>query len=537
MMKERFAHLVFALLLCAQFASPAAADDYPRDAALDAIHYRLSLTIKDASDEIQAEAEILFEFKQDGVKTIPLDLIGLTVDRVAEDQREAKFTRAGGKLSVALSGDYRRGDRIRVTVKYHGRPDDGLIIRKNKFGDFAVFGDNWPDRARHWFPSIDHPYDKATVEFLVTAPARLDVIANGKLIEKTSLQNGDTLTHWSETTPIPTYCMVIGATEFSIIDVGTLERAGADAELFYYLFPKDRDNGLKGYGRTKQIVEFFSDLIGPYPYEKLALAQSSTRYGGMENSSAIFLAENLFSEDTNAHEIAHQWFGDSVTEADWHHLWLSEGFATYFGHLFFERADGRDKFIRLMRADKEEYINSYKSQGAGAPPIYDPSIIDLMKLLNANNYQKGGWTLHMLRHVMGDEKFFAGIRDYYQTYRGRNALTDDLRKVMEFHYGRPLDWFFKQWIFGPGYPVYDATWNWDEAAKELRLRIAQKQSPAVFSMPLDVEFKIGGATRREIIRDSEREQTFDFKLDARPQGVAIDPDEWVLKVLTIKEGG
>jgi aminopeptidase N len=159
-----------------------------------------------------------------------------------------------------------------------------------------------------------------------------------------------------------------------------------------------------------------------------------------------------------------------------------------------------------------------------------------MKLLNANNYQKGGWTLHMLRHVMGDEKFFAGIRDYYQTYRGRNALTDDLRKVMEFHYGRPLDWFFKQWIFGPGYPVYDATWNWDEAAKELKLRIAQKQSPAVFSMPLDVEFKIGVATRREIIRDSEREQTFNFKLDARPQSVAIDPDDWVLKVLTINEG-
>src|SRR5215475_4344343 len=126
-MIKQFAHLVFALLLCAQFASPAAADDYPRDAALDAIHYRLSLTIKDASDEIQAEAEILFEFKQDGVKTIPLDLIGLTVDRVAEDQREAKFTHAGGRLTIDLTGNYRSGDRSRITIKYHGRPTDGLI--------------------------------------------------------------------------------------------------------------------------------------------------------------------------------------------------------------------------------------------------------------------------------------------------------------------------------------------------------------------------------------------------------------------------
>src|SRR5262245_60882798 len=268
---KRFTRLVFGLLLCAPCFLSGVDDDYPRNTALDAIHYRLSLTIKDASDEIQGEAEILFEFKQDGVKAIPLDLVGLTVDRVTEDHREAKFTHAGGKLTIALSGDYRRGDRGRVTVKYHGLPADGLIIRKTKFTDFAVFGHNWPDRARHWFPSIDHPYDKATVEFLVTAPARLEVVANGKLIEKTSLQNGNVMTRWSEPTPIPTYCMVIGATEFSIIDVGTVERAGDDVELFYYLFPKDRDNGLKGYGRTKQIVEFFSDLVGPYPYEKLAL--------------------------------------------------------------------------------------------------------------------------------------------------------------------------------------------------------------------------------------------------------------------------
>lgn len=534
--KQKSLRFVFTLLLCTQCVSLAVADDYPRNTALDVIHYRLNLTIKAASDEIQAEAEILFDFRQDGVKTIPLDFVGLTVDRVTENRREAMFTHAGGKLTVALSGDYRRGDRGRVTVKYHGRPADGLIIRKNKFGDFAVFGDNWPDRARQWFPSIDHPYDKATVEFLVTAPARLEVVANGKLIEKTSLQNGNVMTHWSETAPIPTYCMVIGATEFSIIDVGTVERAGDDVELFYYLFPKDRDKGLRGYGRTKKMVEFFSNLIGPYPYEKLALVQSSTRYGGMENSSSVFLAENLFNEGTNSHEIAHQWFGDSVTEADWHHLWLSEGFATYFGNLFFERADGRDKFIRLMRADKAKYIKSYESYGAGAPPIYDPTITDLTKLLNANNYQKGGWTLHMLRRVMGDEKFFAGIRDYYQTYRDRNALTDDLRKVMEAHYGRPLDWFFKQWIFEPGYPVYDATWNWDETAKALKLRVAQKQSPTVFRMPLDVEFKTGGATRREVIQVNEREQTFNFKLDAKPQSVALDPDEWVLKVLTINEG-
>ena len=158
-----------------------------------------------------------------------------------------------------------------------------------------------------------------------------------------------------------------------------------------------------------------------------------------------------------------------------------------------------------------------------------------MKLLNKNNYEKGGWVLHMLRHLMGDETFFAGIRDYYETYRDRNALTDDFRMVMEFHYGQPLDWFFKQWIFEPGYPIYDASWNWNETAKELTLRVTQKQSPTIFRMPLDIEFKVGNKSQREVIQVSQHEQTFSFKLDAKPQDVALDPDEWVLKVMTIAE--
>lgn len=527
------ARFALALLVCLSFISVFARDDYPRQVAIDAIHYRLRLAIKESSEEIEAETEILFEFKDDGVKKISLDLIGLIVDRVSEGKQEAKFTHADGRINITLAGSYRRGDRCQIAVKYHGRPSDGLMLKKNKFGDFVVFADNWPNRARFWFPSIDHPYDKATVEFLVTAPARYDVIANGRLVEKTSLQNGMEFTHWSEETPIPTYCMVIGATEFSLINVGMVERGDDDVPLSYYLFPKDRDKGIRGYGRTKQIVEFYSNLIGPYPYEKLALVQSSTRFGGMENASSIFLAEDAFGEGLVAHEIAHQWFGDSVTEDDWYHLWLSEGFATYFSHLFSERADGRDKFVKLMLADKASYLNSL---GKDPRPIYDPAISDLFKLLNTNNYQKGGWVLHMLRHLMGDEKFFAGIRDYYRTYRDRNALTDDLRKVMEFHHGQPLDWFFKQWIFEPGYPIYDVVWKWNEQAKELRLRVAQKQEQTVFRMPVEIEFVFDKNTQREVLQIDAREKEFTFKLKAKPQNVRIDPDEWVLKTLTTSEG-
>ena len=528
----------FALaLMWMTFTPTYSRDTYVRAVAIDAIHYRINLEIRDSTDEIAAETEILFAFNEDGVKTMGLDLGDLTIDGVTENERAARFTHEGARLNIQLQGDYRKSDRCRLSIKYHGKPADGLFIKKNKFGDRSIFADNWPNRARHWFPAIDHPYDKATVEFFVTAPDRYDVIANGALVEATSKQNGARLTHWSERVPIPTYCMVVGATEFSIINVTASRRATGGTQLFYYLYPKDRERGLKDFGRALDMLEFYTSLIGPYPYEKLALVQSSTRFGGMENSSNIFFDERAFNgsgrlEGTVAHEIAHQWFGDSVTEADWHHLWLSEGFATYFGHLFFERADGRDRFVKLMLQDKEKYLSEYSSDPR---PIYDPSITDLFKLLNANNYQKAGWVLHMLRRVVGDEKFFAGVRDYYSAHRDRNALTVDLQRVMEYHAGRSLDWFFQEWIYGPGYPIYDASWRWDEGAKQLRLRVAQKQEKQLFRMPLDVEIEQAGETRREVVQVDERDHTFTFKLNSKPRSVALDPGEWVLKVLTLAE--
>ena len=520
------------LLLCLCAAAPAR-DDYPRQPGLDALQYRISLSLGEAGGEIRAETEIVFAARAAGLREVALDFAGLSVDGVAVDGRAAQFTRDGPRLRVALGGGYRAGDLFKVTVRYHGAPADGLYFKRNKFGDRTVFADNWPDRARHWFPSIDHPSDKARVEFLVTAPARYDVVANGELVETTSRQDGTRLTHWRTAAPIPVYCMVFGATEFSVVNAGAV---GA-TRLTHYLFPKDRERGLVDHGRALRMLEFYGDLVGPYPYEKLALVQSSTRFGGMENSSSIFFDENSYDgsgrlEGTVAHEIAHQWFGDSVTEADWHDLWLSEGFATYFGALFFERADGRDKFLRMMLADRERYL---RDPEAVARPVHDPQVKDLFKLLNRNNYQKGGWVLHMLRRLAGDEKFFAGVREYYRAYRDSNASTDDFRRVMESHAGRPLDWFFRQWIYEPGFPAYDAAWRWDESSKRLRLRVRQTQAGAPFRMPLDVEFRDGDDARRETIEVAGREQTFDFRLERRPRSVAVDPDEWVLKTLTLRE--
>jgi aminopeptidase N len=307
--------------------------------------------------------------------------------------------------------------------------------------------------------------------------------------------------------------------------------------LVYYLFPRDRDHGLRGFTRALKMLEFYSQLVGPYPYEKMSFVQSSTRFGGMENASNVFLDEKAIKEGAAidgllAHETAHQWFGDSVTEADWHHLWLSEGFATYFGALFFEHADGREAFLKSMRSNKESYL---KATDAHARPVIDPSITDLFKLLNRNNYAKGAWVLHMLRRELGDEKFFAGVREYYRAHRDSTALTEDFRRRMELRAGRTLEPFFRQWIYEPGHPVIDAAWHWDESSKRLRLRLRQTQTPTVFRFPLDVEFKTGDDARRETVEVSGREQSFDFRLAAKPGAVALDPDEWLLKTLSLRQ--
>lgn len=511
-----------------------ASDNYPRVAGLDALHYRISIDIDDSTDFIKGKTEILFAITSNGVSQIPLDFVGLTVQQVLEQNQPAKFSHADGRLVVSLEKNYRSGNSCWISILYNGRPTDGLFIRKNKFGNRAVFADNWPNRARYWFPSIDHPYDKATVEFFVTAPVRYDVVANGGLEETTSKQNGFKLTHWSESVPIPTYCMVIGATEFSIVHAGLWN----GIPLSYWLYPKDRDNGIKDYGRALQMIEFYSNLIGPYPYEKLALVQSSTRFGGMENSSAIFFSERAYNgsgrlEGTVAHEIAHQWFGDAVTEADWHHLWLSEGFASYFGSLFFEHLYGQDSLKVLMRRARTGYLNAMKNDPHS---IHDTTITDLFKLLNAYNYQKGAWVLHMLRKEMGDENFFAGVREYYATYRNGNALTEDFQKIMEKHAGRALNWFFKQWIYQVGHPVFSVAWSWNEKKKEANVQVTQEQDGPLFNVPLTLEVRSGEKTQRFDIRMNNRFASISIPSNSKLSSVLVDPDEWILKEVSLVEG-
>lgn len=498
-----------------------------QNAAVDVLHYRVEITLAPEGDAIEALAELTVRPVAATLPSLQLDFAGLTLDGVTLDGKRVHYERVHDRLTITTNR--RTADPFRVAVRYHGKPKDGLLLRANKYGDAAAFADNWPNRARFWIPSIDHPTDKATVEFIITARAAYDVIANGTLISTSTLPNGMKQTHWSEATPIPVHCMVIGATEFAIVP----GEGNGETEVAYWLYPRDREDGVRQFGRVAEMLEYFAATIGPYPYDKLALVESSTKFGGMENASAIFFDEKRIGGDASlealaAHEIAHQWFGDSVTQRQWHDVWLSEGFATYFCNLFFEHADGRAAFLTRMRNDRDDYL---KAQRKAPLAVHDPSIVELPKLLSPFTYEKGAWVLHMLRGIMGDRAFFAAVRDYYSAYRDRNAGTGELRVIMERHAGQPLDWFFRQWIWDRGHPIFATRWTWADG--KVALDVEQKQQGTVFRVPTVIEVRSeAGAAHRENVLIDERKERFEVESEERPAEVVLDPDEWVLKEIT-----
>jgi len=504
-----------------------------RLAAIDVQHYAFQLQLSDDTNAIQGSAEVTVRLLQ-VVSEMALDLVGrngrrkgMAINGVWEEGRQTEFRLDGNRLLIRPVQPVIAGEKRRYRIDYAGEPADGLIIGRNRHGDRTFFGDNWPDRAHHWLPCVDHPSDKATVEFIVTAPEQYQVVANGRQVEETNIGEGLKLTHWSEAVPIPTKVMVIGAAPFAVQNIGEV----ADVPLSSWVFPQDREAGFYDYAQAAEVLQWFIDHIGPYPYEKLANVQSKTRYGGMENAGNIFYAENTVSGDRSqealiAHEIAHQWFGNSASEANWHHVWLSEGFATYCTDLYFEGKYGQERLRERMQEERDKVLRFGPSKRV---PVVDTSITNYNQLLSPNVYQKGAWVLHMLRREVGEAAFWRGLRAYYDLYQLSNALTGDFRRVMEAYSGRDLEAFFRQWIFTPGHPHLELDWKFDTAKETVTFQVRQLQKGAAFQFPLEVE--VQGPERKQTfsldVRQQMQQFTFHLNFPAVEE-VVWDPETWLL---------
>ncbi|TSD64768.1 M1 family metallopeptidase [Inquilinus sp. KBS0705] len=478
----RKSFLILTVLAFTQFAKA-----QQPGAVIDVQHYKFAITLNDADNNIKGTAGITLKFLKSTNK-FTFDLAkknaagkGMLITSLKENGKPLHFVQDSDKVEISAIG------KVNTThtyvIKYEGIPSDGLIISTNKHGHRTFFGDNWPNRGHNWLPLADHPADKASVEFIVTAPAHYQVIANGLKTEEKALPKKQKLTHWKETARLPTKVMVIGVADFAIDRPGTPN----GIPVYTYVFPEDKAVGFKNYAVATKVIPFYSEKIDPFAYKKLANVQSKTIFGGMENAGAIFYYENSVLgqgiEPLMAHEIAHQYFGDAVSEKDWPHVWLSEGFATYMTNCYMESRYGVDTLKAAERADRKTALSFEKQYKA---PVVDTAYKGaLMNILSANPYQKGGWVLHMLRRKIGDGAFWKGISTYYKKYSGANANTDDFRVAMEQASGQDLKVFFKQWLRTAGHPDLDINWKYNPATSSVDIQVEQQQD-ALFTFPLEI---------------------------------------------------
>jgi aminopeptidase N len=513
-----------------------AADTYPRQPGVDAIHYVFRLTITDASDEIAGESTATLRVTSAGLKEVALDLAsvvkpagekGMTVSAVTCGGSPAKFTHEGDRLRIALTKSPAAGDELTCTTTYRGVPAGGLRLINNIHGERTAFSENWPNNARQWLPMIDHPYDKATGEFIVTAPAHYQVVANGLLVEEVDLPGGARRTHWKQSVAISSWLYALGMARFAAHQYGVSK----GIPLQTWVFPQNRETGQRVFEFTgRRAFEYFSEQIGPYSYEKLAHVQAAGLGGGTEHATVIFYGEKGVAAGNApvVHEVAHQWWGNAVTERDWDDVWLSEGFATYFTLLYTEQFEGRDAFVRGLRNSRARILDLEKK--TPDTPVIHRNLSDMRRVLNQFVYQKGGWTLHMLRGIIGTDTFWKGIREYYQRYQNQNTSTDELRRVMEQASGKNLGWFFSQWLTRSGVPKLTGTWRYDAASKQIQIELAQSQPGEPYVLPLEFGIMLPNAQAPRIERAemTAPQGKFSFSADAEPTDVSLDPNTWLL---------
>ena len=523
------------------------ADQYPINKNIDIKHYVFQLRLTDSNDEIIGTTQVTVNFKQAGMQNFRLDLInkstekkdkGMVVEGVSISNTTVNYTHENDALIIYLPKSSVANETITFTIKYHGIPFDGLRIGATKFGDRSFFNENWPNRGRHWLPILDHPSDKATSEFIVTAPAHYKVVSNGLLLEESSLGNNTNLTHWKQSVPVSSWLFVLGVADFAVQYVDDFEGKSIQT----WVYSKNREAGFYDFKEpTKKVLAFYTKYVGPYAYEKLANIQTPSVNGGMETSSAIFYGENLVNgkgeERTRnivVHEIAHQWFGNAVTEATWDDAWLSEGFATFFTILYYEKEYGQAEYNkRIIKAKKAVLDMTVKMPDFS---IIAPRTAEKEAVTTGLTYQKGAWFLHMLRNKIGEQNFQKGIQSYYKKFYNANATTDDFRFEMEKAAGLDLKTFFKQWLYQPVNPKIDAIWSYDPISHKININLTQTQlTDFNFDIPIEIGYYTKGSESPVILKMNlnKKQLSQSFNVKGIPENIEVDPRNVLLSSNTI----
>lgn len=515
----------------ARLLQKTAAGDPIRTASMDQYDvtgYRLDLDLDHEARVLTGSVEVLATVTAGPLPGLELHLReNMTVTGAACGGVATSFTRNGEILGVVLDRSYQTGETVAVTIDYQGNPEGEYFGWASYGGQPLIWTLSEPYGARWWWPCKDLNTDKAdSVDVNVTVADNLVVAGNGLQAPPTVPGPGRKTYHWRERYPIATYLVSVTAHPYAVLNDSYTGLDGRQMPLEHYVLPSRAAAATAGYAATPDMIAAFARGFGEYPFFEEKYGHAHFPWGGgMEHQTMTSVHYDAYDEFIISHELAHQWWGDMVTCADFGHIWLNEGFATWSEAYWREMNEGPAAY--------REEMNQARYLGDGTIFVEDPN--NFYEIFNYYlSYQKASWVPHMLRHVLGDAAFFAGLAQYREAFAYGSATTEQFRDVMEQAGGRDLDVFFQQWIYQPSHPVYGWTYQLEPSAAGMRLGLHIRQDqpfPAVFAMPLDVRVWRGDGTWTDhTVENDRREQWFSLEVGADAIAVELDPDDWVLCV-------
>lgn len=518
---------------------------YAPDRQVDVLHIKIDATPDFSRRTVSATTSITAAPISKPVTLLRLDAKDIQVTEVRCDQvKVADFVSTREDLQILLAEPVAPGTEFTVHIDHHAEPVAGLYFRTPEMGypasDTHIWTQGETHESRYWFPCFDYPNERSSSEIICHVPPTMTVLSNGKRLSEAKDSNGLKVVRWMHKQPHPNYliCLVAGNLE-------KLQKQHRNVPLGFYTQPTLFEHAENSFRDTPDIMAFFEQEIGvdfPWPkYDQVTIRDFTA--GGMENTTLTTLTHGtIFSDATenirttrrlDAHEMAHQWFGDYVTCKDWSHLWLNEGFATYYTHLYEGHKFGRDAMLYGLFQDATNRILTQKND---KKPIVYNSYKNPMEQFDYRSYPKGSWVLHMLRSQLGPDLYRKCIQAYLEKHALTSVVSDDLRQVIEEHSGRPMDRFFDQWVYHPRHPDLKITYKWMPKEQFAKVTIKQTQkvddNVVLYRFPTKLRFIVDGKTVDHEIEVRQTEEDFYVALDAQPSVVRFDPDYTTLADIT-----
>ncbi|HWH72469.1 MAG TPA: M1 family metallopeptidase, partial [Candidatus Sulfotelmatobacter sp.] len=527
----------------ARFLVPTEASDtrkYAPDREVQVLHLALDVTPDFQHRSIEGKATLRFKPLSQPVQELKLDAVDLQIRSVTASAKVQAYQVTEEQVIVTFAEPLPPGQETAVTIVYSAEPSQGLYFRTPEMGyragDTHLFTQGEAIEARYWYPCLDSPNQRFTSEVTCRVPAGMTAVSNGRLVSETKdPASGLTVIHWSQEKSHANYLVTLVAGYFQ-----KLEDQCRDLPLAFYTPPSEFGQATNSFCGTKDVVAFFEQETGvAFPWAKYSqVCVNDFVAGGMENTSATTLTdrtlftaatENIHtSEGLISHELAHQWFGDLVTCKDWSHLWLNEGFATYYESLYEAHKHGREAMLYELYQRARQITGMTND----FTPIVRRTYKDPDEMFGYLVYPKAGWVLHMLRAQLGESLFRRCVQTYLQRHQLGNVVTEDFRAVIEELSGRSYDQFFDQWLYHGHFPELEVSYSWDEPSRLVRISVHQAQEVndkvLLFNLPLTVRFKGKFGTVDRTFQVSKKEEAFYVPLARAPEVVRVDPDYTLL---------